>query len=68
MARRVISYLPDGELHVVWYDRREREGTVVLVVDRRPPALTDQYFRRQIPVWNALGIAKGLRVYPGAAE
>jgi hypothetical protein len=67
MTGRVISYLPRGELHVVWHDRWEQDGTVILVADRRPPTHNDAFFRRQIPRWQALGLAAGLQVYPTEA-
>jgi hypothetical protein len=60
---RVISFLPPGELHVSWYDRRQREGVVVFVPDPRPPAHNDAYFRKAIPEWRRLGIATDLHVY-----
>jgi hypothetical protein len=65
-AGRVISRLPAGELHVVWHDRLRREGTVILVSDRRPIAHNDAFYKTAIPRWQALGIAAGLQVYPGA--
>jgi hypothetical protein len=60
---RVISHLPAGELHVAWYDRRQREGTVVLVAHRLPAALNDKFFAKQIPRWQRHGVALDLHVY-----
>ena len=55
--------LPRGRLDVVWHDRWQRSGTVVFIADRRPVALNDAFFRRQIPRWRRLGLALDLQVY-----
>jgi hypothetical protein len=66
-ASRVISYLPPGELHVSWTDRRQREGLVVFVPEfaagPRLRAYNDAYFKRAISEWRRLGIALDLEVY-----
>jgi hypothetical protein len=63
VTTEVVSFLPRGSLHVRWDDRYEREGTVVFVADRRPIALTDRWFARQLPRWRRLGVATDLQLY-----
>lgn len=52
--------LPSGHFELAWREREPDCATVVFIRDRRPRALTEAYFQRQIPIWRSQGVRVGI--------